>query len=548
MDYDRTQARNFQSEHNNNVLNNDCMRKRMLLRGEVDLEEALESEEDMRLALQYPLKMGEFYKEMAERSEEIQELVASHFGLKRNESAKITVGKPFSADNKEIWQHGSFNLCIRVSTEVKGLPRWLAFRVPLPFKLGDKTAEGKGNCEEKLRSEAATHIWIREHCPDIPTAKLKGFGLPGGLSFFESKYLSFWLRIKTSIWRVCSYLLRGSRFCEYIPQRRSTFLEHGYIITDWIENQDERLLSSRTLTPEQTCNLYRSMSQIMLSLSRVSQPRIGSWTINDHGQISLSGRPCMLHLFELENAGIPTHIKRNITYTNADSFYLDMLSCHNKRFEIHPNVAQDRVDAQGVASDLVMMQILFPQFIDRRLRNGPFLMRLTDVHPSNVFVDKEGKVSHIIDLEWACSLPLTYQLPPLRLFGEFPESPDDPNYEAFWTAYNEFVAIFQQEEQSRGLLDDNGIAYSQASMMKEAFETGRISYLYALQNPLGLFNIVRCQLKGFFDEVPKEQLNSTLSRFWTGNMGEFMSKKLEQFETYKQEVISIFNSDRSLFI
>lgn len=37
-------------------------------------------------------------------------------------------------------------------------------------------------CEEKLRSEAATYIWMREHCPDVPVPMLRGFGVPGGLS------------------------------------------------------------------------------------------------------------------------------------------------------------------------------------------------------------------------------------------------------------------------------------------------------------------------------------------------------------------------------
>jgi hypothetical protein len=56
----------------------------------------------------------------------------------------------------------------------------MAFRVPMPFKVGEEAFPG--NAEEKLRSEAATYIWIKNNCPDIPIANLRGFGLTGGVS------------------------------------------------------------------------------------------------------------------------------------------------------------------------------------------------------------------------------------------------------------------------------------------------------------------------------------------------------------------------------
>jgi hypothetical protein len=64
-----------------------------------------------------------------------------------------------------------------------------AFRSTLPYKVGECIYSG--NAEEKLRIEAATYIWLRENCPDIPIPELLGFGLPGGHSvwmvFFQSR-------------------------------------------------------------------------------------------------------------------------------------------------------------------------------------------------------------------------------------------------------------------------------------------------------------------------------------------------------------------------
>lgn len=39
-----------------------------------------------------------------------------------------------------------------------------------------------GNADEKLRCEAATFIWIQEHCSEVPIPTLWGFGFVGGQS------------------------------------------------------------------------------------------------------------------------------------------------------------------------------------------------------------------------------------------------------------------------------------------------------------------------------------------------------------------------------
>jgi hypothetical protein len=41
-------------------------------------------------------------------------------------------------------------------------------------------------------------------------------------------------------------------------------------------------------------NLFKDLSRIMLSLGRVPLPRIGSFTINDEGILSLTNRPLTL--------------------------------------------------------------------------------------------------------------------------------------------------------------------------------------------------------------------------------------------------------------
>lgn len=73
---------------------------------------------------------------------------------------------------------------------------------------------------------------------------------------------------------------------------------------------------------------------------------------------------------------------------------------------IVPNSIDNADDGRARKARLTMMKALLPHFLNRELRGGPFFYRLTDLHPSNMFLDSQWEVKFIIDdLEWACSLP-----------------------------------------------------------------------------------------------------------------------------------------------
>lgn len=291
-------------------------------------------------------------------------------------------------------------------------------------------------------------------------------------------------------------------------------------------------------TKEQTQNLYRGLSRIMISLAKMPQSRIGSWTVDNDGRISLSNRPMFCHLHMLENWAIPTGIPRNMTYTSADSFYLDLLDGHDNRLRYQGNSVFDSEDAHAQATDLVLMRLFLHKFTNRYLRDGPFVMQLTDMHASNIFVDKDWNVKHIIDLEWACSLPIEKLLPPYWLTGKGIDQLRGSDYELFKTTYEQFTEIFEQEETNTPL-------YHCKSNMRSALENGRYWYLNALQTPKGLFNLCRTHLEPFYDKVPKESLLEAVPSFWTPGMTVFVDSKLRDFARYRQEVRDIFNSRQS---
>ncbi|KAL4942080.1 hypothetical protein BDV06DRAFT_222499 [Aspergillus oleicola] len=534
--------------HGEDLVSNPASLKphKALLRGFITLSDAETEEDDMRPRLLWAQQRGTFYAELEAKRGEIKAVVASHCGLTNPDLVHVS---PMYDDKRLFWIHGSFNVCIPVTVEQLGtsLPaNKMALRVPLPYKVGEHYYPG--NCEEKIRSEAATYIWINENCPDVPTAVLRGFGVPGGMTFIQLASVPFWQRLKWSVWRFFQGLLYGrTGFCNYIPRARTTLLDHGYTLIDWIENKDEQVLSNvfrEPHTEEQTQNLYRGMAKIIVSIAKVPQPRIGSWTISNDGRLSLSNRPLFCHLQELENLNIPSGVARDTTYTSADSFCLDLLDGHDNRLRYQGNAAFDEKDARRQAVDLVFMRSALSQFTDRSVRDGPFVMHLTDMHISNIFVDKDWNVKHIIDLEWACSLPLEHLLVPGWLTGKGVDQLTGMEYEKFEKHYRLFSDAIRQEEIEEPTYY-NDTTYSLAATMDQAFDQRHYWYLIALQCPKGLFNLCREQLEPLFDEVPRESLCEAVSPFWAPGMSLFVNMKLKDFADYTQQVREIFNSHQS---
>ncbi|PGG97090.1 hypothetical protein GX51_07491 [Blastomyces parvus] len=503
----------------------------------------------MSVELQYMIKTADEFTSLQFEKEQIQKLVASHCGLSNPDM--VEVSNMGDSPTSLTWRYGSFNVCIPVTINAGShLPAKMAFRVPLLHKIGEEAFPG--NAEEKVRTEAATYIWIQENCPDIPIPSLRGFGVPGGLSFFQPSSVPLWQRIRTHIWRFFHSLFRNSdessgTFCKYIPQKRTNFLEHNYMLIDWVESDDSQMLARTFLKPhtdKQTENLYRGISKVMISLARIPQPRIGSWTIDDEGRLSLSNRPLFYHLHQLENWSVPT-IPRNSTYSNADSFYHDSFICHDNRLRYQKNAAFDESDGRKQARDIVLMKALLPEFTSRHLRDGPFVMKLTDLYFGNIFVDKDWNLKHLIDLEWTCSSPLEELLPPHWLTGRGVDQLHGPHYEPFKICYEKFAQIFEEEEARAAQLHHNGHHVSLSTSLKSALEDGRFWYLHALGSPKGLFNIFRQHIMPLYGATSEcERLTETVSPFWTPGMDSFVELKKKHLCQYNEEVRDIFGDSR----
>jgi hypothetical protein len=291
---------------------------------------------------------------------------------------------------------------------------------------------------------------------------------------------------------------------------------------------------------DRRANLFAGLSRIMLSLARVHFPRIGSLTIDNHGVLSLTNRPLTCTLQQLENYGIPTDIPRNLTYTTADSYLSDLLACHDNRLRYMPNSIYDVADGQQQLSALTVMRALLRHFTDRNLRHGPFVLMLTDLHQSNIFVNSEWHITAIIDLEWACSLPIEMQHPPYWLTGSSIDRLVREELEAFESVHAEFMEAFETEERSSGKDD-----ISHTQIMRKGWETGNFWYFSALDCLNGFYSLYMSHIQRMFASIEDSgpEFDRTVSAYWSPNTAEFVAKKLEDKEAYSSRLRELFAAE-----
>ena len=327
---------------------------------------------------------------------------------------------------------------------------------------------------------------------------------------------------------------------QYRPGKED--LKLPYLLIEYIEESRGRMLSSTwNFRPHNTqlrTNLFRDLCKIYLSLARVPLSKIGSFIIDDNGFLQLNNRPLSIQIQELENENIPVDIQRNCTYSTVDTYVSDILSLHDSRLLYQPNAINDSSDFLYQASCLATMRTVFHSFFNRRFRHGPFIFSLTDLHPSNILVDEDWHITSLVDLEYACSLPIEMIHPPhwFTTLAVDRIVPEEYNQQRL-----EFMTILTTEEccysPGKGEL---GLS----SIMGTAWKKGTFWYSLALTTPSGLFTIFRNHIKPCFiahrpeDNNPEEVDHSLefMPWYWARNLAAIYRRKLADKREYDDQL------------
>ncbi|KAI9730802.1 MAG: hypothetical protein M1818_008082 [Claussenomyces sp. TS43310] len=509
-------------------------RVRRLLHGDITYSAATEDETNILQKLTYVHLAAQFRSHLDGRRDQIATLVADHLGLSSSSFCQV------AAINE--WINGSFNLCIPVrlesSTSVVQSKRVL-IRFPLPYKLGESKCPG--NADEKLRCEAATYVWMMENCPDVPTPRLWSFGYYNGCCLTAVENNSTFTRCYFQLRARLLSLFGQPKPTPYISSPKKHNLGAGFLLMDYIEEAEGQMLSETWEEKRHDKHrreiLFRDLSKIMLSVGRTSLPRIGSFTIDDHGIISLTNRPLTLELQQLENEDVQVGIPRDRTYTTTNAYVMDLLTCHRNRLISQLNAVNSSGDCMSQMSALIIMTAIAGQYFQRELCDGPFVLSLTDLHPSNIFVDKDWHVTRLIDLEWACVRPLEMQHPPYWLSGHAVDAIDVGTYN---TSREEFLTALVQGQFNESCVtkgkDVDSIQY--ARTMQQGWENKNFWYSLALDSITGLHSIFYDHIQPRYDtsHVDDAKYYQIVSQYWDVNAKEFIVQKLEDKESYDKRL------------
>ncbi|KAG6004919.1 hypothetical protein E4U43_000661 [Claviceps pusilla] len=517
------------------------MTTRDLLTGPITLSAALEKDDNVLHALTYPEEKKAFYVRLYRQRHLLSGVIAHHLGTK---STDIRI--PWV----EHWRHGSFNLCIPVVVKTDPsvrprVPEFVTIRFPLPYRVGEAT--NPGNSDEKVNCEAATYAWLQENCPTVPIPKLYGFGLSTNQRFTHLDLLPWWTR-----WfrRIRNYFLAAFGFPQptpYVPHCSSDFvdLDVGYLLIETIvsgrmlsETWDEKYKDVRLQE-----NVQRSLARIMLSLASVSLPRIGSFRLDNKGYLHLDHRPLAVQFTMHENEGIPLDISRKTTFSRVDDFVQSHLAAFDNRLLHQPNGIRSYDDACYQMTALAVARTVLPQAFRRDLNTGPFVYGLTDTHRSNIFVDEDWNITCMIDLEYACSLPIEFIQPPYWLDGGLIDQIDSVGYAP---KHDEFLKHVRHEEQ---LQNSQRRGEQLSSIMEQSWNNGTFWATLALSHAIAFEGILLDQLLVHYfsftmNELP--ELNHTLlARLWRRNISSIIDRKLQDTEKYREKLKEAFTDAAS---
>ncbi|KAL4886507.1 hypothetical protein BJY04DRAFT_228365 [Aspergillus karnatakaensis] len=485
---------------------------RQLLRREITYSSAKEKQINILHQLSYYDKQNSFFSHLNNHQSWIKSIVAHHLNLNSPDACHV--------HDVQNWLHGSFNVCIPVTICAF---KQVILRLPLPYRVGEELMPGNG--DEKVRN-----------CPDVPVPELYGFGLSTGETFTcleNLPLLSKWLHsIRRRVFAWLGYPI-PSRYVPH-PAKRDHGVRLNYLLIEYIDPSRGSMLSNTWADHRHDVklrtNLFHGLARILLSISRTPVPRIGSFIIDLKGFLMLTNRPLSVEIQQLENELIPTGMHRDYTYSTVESYLADILTFHDNRVQYQPNAINDLGDGVFQLSSLSAMRTVSKSFFQRELQRGPFILSLTDLHQSNIFVDADWNITYLVDLEWACSLPLEMIRPPHWLPNMGVDQLVPSDYDKLRI---EFMNALIAEEQ--GMTQTHNSPRS-SDIMNRTWETGTFWYTLALSSPSGLFTIFKEHIRPLFCTNYIEEFNLILPFLWSRNVARIAHQKLSDKKEYDSQL------------
>jgi aminoglycoside phosphotransferase (APT) family kinase protein len=264
--------------------------------------------------------------------------------------------------------------------------------------------------DEKVRNEVATMRYI-EKMTSIPVPHIYHWGTatenPLGLGAFI----------------IMDYIPHAHNLCDILEDPT-------------VENPHRQYLSPN-IPKDRLERMYKQVASIILQLSKLEMPKIGS--IQEHGDSFIVGsRPLTQDMNELiVQAGVPPSIlpPQETTYSTSDDWYRALADLHVGHLTFQHNKAIESADD---CRDKFVARHLFRQQVrqgklpaqttttnptaaargtpdnnknppkKRQQNNETFRLWIDDFRPHNILIDADLNIVGVIDWEWAYFAPASF--------------------------------------------------------------------------------------------------------------------------------------------
>ncbi|KFZ09259.1 hypothetical protein V501_05639 [Pseudogymnoascus sp. VKM F-4519 (FW-2642)] len=211
------------------------------------------------------------------------------------------------------------------------------------------------------------------------------------------------------------------------------YLEHACDVSDALNTPgipyEERPILDPCIDEGKLRKLYGQIADVLLQLSTLSFPRVGSLSQDDEEDTwSVTERPLSSNMNEIVQLGTLPRSKlpdKSATFETSSSYLNTLANLH-----LH-HLTHQRNDAIDSASDCRRKYIA--RYLFRKLslngklshpghNSGPFKHWCDDLHPANMLINSNLELVAVIDWEFTYSAPVEFShAPPWWLLIEQPE-------------------------------------------------------------------------------------------------------------------------------
>ncbi|KZF20393.1 hypothetical protein L228DRAFT_250078 [Xylona heveae TC161] len=368
--------------------------------------------------------------------------------------AKVRSGK--KAQSMEL-EKGAFNACFVFRYEDQHLDTVIRFPQPGRVRFPD----------EKVEKEVAVMCFVKTHTT-IPVPKILEHGK-----------------------------------CEFGPYIIMEYV-HGNKLSMGLQISEDNAALKEDIDDDKLKKVYRQMADVMVELSRINFPRIGS--ITDDGTVN--GRPLTEDMvFLAEQGNVQPSIQAGKTFSSTRNYlkFLTTQLLHHLETQRHGFI-KDEVDCRRK----YIARCIFQNIVDSLRPKGRFgriapsrLFRpkcrshlaCDDFRPTNVLVDENLQIKAVIDWEFCYAAPAEFgQVAPWWLLLQRPEN-FQPNLQSFETAFRSKLPLFLE-----ALSESEALAMSRGRLRQSQRTSEKMKK--DMENDLELFWIIYAAQNSYaFDRV-----------------------------------------------